>query len=331
MIDYLSKDKPAGKITSLITAISIGTYALGVGGCASIKCIDNKPKQDTGVYTAHEDYNLLKEFIDHIYDSKLNEPTEDIFTETLGKILWEGYTPQKQGTDKNPTTKTLLDMIGFVLDQDLSESTSKEYSEALNNILINGFPAQGKVRLQYTEAEQDSTNTCTTPKDSEKEKLTKKFSKPNKLEKEAATADTIKTKSKEKDYDAIFEDYEGPIIADNHKPPKDNTQTIPDLSEKPDSTKVELTEKPEGVSETHWYNEGIFANTKARWAAAGLVSAGLTYLIGDNNDWFQDDNGKGPIGPEPGVTGGRGDSISDTGTVRGGRGDKSGSDSGGNR
>ena len=346
MIDYLSKNTKAGKVTSLITAIGIGAYALGVGGCVATKCVDKEPKQETK-YVAHEDYELLENAMHYIDDSNLDEPTQDVYVETIGEILRGGYIPS---TEENQTTKTLSNIIKFLNQKNLPDSTSQEYSEAINRLLIDGYPKMGQV--EYTEAEQDiETDTSTrvpakkqysglektTKEKTEVEKikdqtLSPKKQKPSKLEQVAQT-DITSTKSTPKvDYNITEKtEVKKSLTIEYNKPEEVESVQIPDLSEEPDSTKVELTEKPEGVSETHWYNEGIFANKTTRWAAAGLAIVGLGYLVGDNNDWFQDDNGKGPIGPEPGVTGGRGDSISDAGTVRGGRGDKSGSDSGGNR
>lgn len=90
--------------------------------------------------------------------------------------------------------------------------------------------------------------------------------------------------------------------------------------------------KPEEKKGSHWYNQGIFGNKYFRTIGGAFAVAGIGYGISRLND---KDSKKGdnslPEDPaDVGISGGREDPISDSGSVRGGRG--SGNDqSGGNR
>jgi hypothetical protein len=335
MIDYLSKDTKAGKVTSLITAIGIGAYALGVGGCVATKCVDKKPKQETK-YVAHVDRDELNDIIKYLHNQEFKSSArKDNFLTTLGDIAKDGYIPSKEGNE------IINSIVTYLFPK---QDVPSDYLKVLDKIANEGYPAEGKMlELKYAEAESDSIKT--TPKVLEKERLSKTSSKQSKLEKTVAQTNTPSIAEKDStDYDTTLEEYEPSIEttqSEEYTTQPDSLKTdsvtvettvqIPNLAEtKTDEQRVELVKNPTEES-THWYdflNEGIFARKDVRVIGGLLAGAGMTYVISELTD---DDNGKGPIGPEPGVTGGRGDSISDAGTVRGGRGDKSGSDSGGNR
>jgi len=88
--------------------------------------------------------------------------------------------------------------------------------------------------------------------------------------------------------------------------------------------RIPITQEPKSVKEIALYNQGFFKSKKTRWITGTILGIGIGYGI---SELTKGKSGKGDSNgtPEPpadvGVSGGRGEPISDSGSVRGGRND----------